>query len=90
MNILPLLIVWVVLALVVLSLFIWRQSVASHEDDSLHVMHGELTQQTSLSQKLDAIDKWGKLLTVIAVVFGLLIAAGYVYGQFVGRSSLGA
>jgi len=90
MNILPLLIVWVVLALVVLSLFIWRQSVASHEDDSLHVMRGELTQQTSLSQKLDVIDKWGKILTVVAVVFGLLIAAAYVYGQFVGRSSLGA
>jgi hypothetical protein len=86
----PLLVVWVVLALGVLTLFLWRQAVARNEDDSLHVMHGALTQQTSLSQKLDVIDKWGKILTVITVVLGLLLAAGYVYGQFAGRSSLGA
>ena len=87
---LPLLVVWIVFALVVLALFIWRQALSSHEDDSLHVMHGVLTQQTSLAQKLDVIDKWGKILTVITVVLGLLIAAAYVYGQFVGRSSVGA
>ena len=73
-----------------LALFVWRQSVARNEDDSLHVMHGALAPQTSMAQKLDVIDKWGKILTVITVVFGLLIAAAYVYGQFVGRSALGA
>jgi hypothetical protein len=36
------------------------------------------------------IDKWGKILTVITVVLGLAIAAAYVYGQFVGRASMGA
>jgi hypothetical protein len=86
----PLLVLWIVLALGVLSLFLWRQAVARNEDDSLHVMHGALTQQTSLAQKLESIDKWGKTLTVITVILGLLIAAGYVYGQFAGRSSLGA
>jgi hypothetical protein len=91
MNIdfLPLLVVWGALVLVVLALFIWRQAVSNHEDDSLHVMHGALSQQTSFAQKLDAIDKWGKIMTVITVVAGLLIAAAFVYGQFVGRSSLG-
>ena len=90
MSYLPLLTVWIVLALVVLALFVWRQSVARNEDDSLHVMHGALAPQTSMAQKLDVIDKWGKILTVITVVSGLLIAAAYVYGQFVGRSALGA
>ena len=61
------------------------RSVASNEDDSLHVLHGALTQQTTVAQKLDVIDKWGKILTVITVVFGLLIAAAYVYAQFVGQ-----
>ena len=89
-NSLPLTIVWIALALVVLTLFIWRQVVSSHEDDSLHVMHGALKQQTSMAQKLDAIDKWGKILTVITVILSLLLAAAYVYGQFVGRSSVGA
>jgi Flp pilus assembly protein TadB len=90
MNYLPLVVVWAALALVVLALFVWRQTVARNEDDSLHVMHGALTQQTSVAQKLDVIDKWGKILTVITVVFGLLIAVAYVWGQFTGRSSLGA
>ena len=90
MSLLPLLIVWVVLALGVLTLFLWRQAVARSEDDSLHVMHGTLTSQTSLSQKLDVIDKWGKTLTVITVVLGLVIAIAYVYLQFVHPSSMGA
>ena len=90
MNLFPLLVVWVVLALSVLALFIWRQGVARGEDDSLHVMHGAIaTQQTSLAQKLEVIDKWGKIMTVITVVLGLAIAAAYVYGQFAGRSSVG-
>jgi uncharacterized membrane protein len=88
-NLFPLLVVWVLLALSVLALFVWRQAVARGEDDSLHVMHGALTQQTSMAQKLDVIDKWGKIMTVITVVLGLLIAAAYVYGQFSGRSSVG-
>jgi uncharacterized membrane protein len=90
LNLFPMLIVWVVLALGVLALFVWRQSVARDEDDSLHVMHGTLTQQTTLAQKLETLDKWGKIMTVITVVLGLLIAAAYVYGQFAGRSSVGA
>jgi hypothetical protein len=90
MNLLPLLVVWTVFALGVLALFLWRQAVARNEDDSLHVMHGVITQQTSLALKLDAIDKWGKIMTVVTVVLGLLIAAAFVYGQFAGRSSVGA
>ncbi|MEO8593027.1 MAG: hypothetical protein ABI759_06885 [Candidatus Solibacter sp.] len=89
-NLVPLVVVWGVLALVVLGLFIWRKSVASDEDDTLHVSRGVLTQQVAVAQKLDMIDKWGKILTLIAVISGLLIAAAYVYGQFVGRAALGA
>ena len=90
MSLFPLVIVWIVSALVVLALFLYRQSLARNEDDSLHVMHGTLTSQTTLSAKLDVVDKWGKIATVVTVVLGLLLAAAYVYGQFVGRPSVGA
>ena len=53
----------------------------------LHVLHGTLTSQTTVAQKLDVIDKWGKILTVITVVFGLLMAAAIVYAQFVRKAS---
>jgi len=89
LNYLPLIVTWGVLALAVLALFIRRQVISNHEDDSLHVLHGALNQQVSMAQKLDQIDKWGKILTVVTVIFGLLLAAAYVYGQFVGRASIG-
>ena len=81
---------WILVTASVIVLFIWRKIVAGKEDDTLHVNSGSLTQQTSMAQKLDQIDKWGKIMTVVAVLLGLLVAAAFVYGQFVGRASMGA
>jgi hypothetical protein len=86
----PFVALWIVVTASVIVLFIWRKIVSGKEDDTLHLNSGTLTQQTSLAQKLELIDKWGKIMTVVAVLLGLLVAAGYVYGQFVGRASMGA
>jgi hypothetical protein len=82
--------VWILVTAIVIALFVWRKVVAGKEDDTLHVNTGTFTDQTVIAQKLDQIDKWGKIMTVIAVVLGILVAAAYVYGQFVGRASMGA
>jgi hypothetical protein len=37
--------------------------------------------QVALAHKMDAVDKWGKTLTVLTVAIGLLIAAAYLYAQ---------
>ena len=60
-----------------------RRVVASHEDDNLHVLDGGGANQTVVAQKLDQIDKWGKLLTVIAVVYGVLLGVAYAYQAWV-------
>jgi hypothetical protein len=86
----PFVALWIVVTATVIVLFIWRKIVAGKEDDTLHVNSGALTQQTDLAQKLDQIDRWGKIMTVVAAVLGLLVAAAYVYGQFIGRASMGA
>jgi ABC-type iron transport system FetAB permease component len=86
----PFVALWIVVTAIVIVLFIWRKIVAGKEDDTLHVNSGSTTQQTVIAQKLDQIDKWGKIVTVLAVVLGILVAAAYVYGQFVGRASMGA
>lgn len=81
--------VWICLAVAVIVLFFWRKSVASHEDDSLHVLEadGEApAQQAALASKLERLDKWAKILTVIAVVFGLVIGGVYAYQVFVQMS----
>jgi hypothetical protein len=76
----------IVLAAVVIALFVWRQSVARKEDDTVHVMHGELAEQKLVAAKLDKLDKWGKSFTVVTVLLGLLVGALYVY-QFWSNSS---
>jgi len=87
---LPSIIVWAVVALAVVALIIRRKIVSNKEDDTLHVLHGTLSEQSAVASKLEVIDKWGKILTVVAVVMGLLIAAAYVYESFFNRPSMGA
>ncbi len=84
----PLIAIWSVLALAVLVLFIRRKTIAAREDDNIHVMSGPNPEQSAIAAKLDVIDKWGKILTVITVVLGLAIGALYVYSVFVGRPSV--
>ncbi len=86
----PYFIFWVVLAVIVIGMIIWRKAVSSHEDDSLHVLDGgAVSQQVSVNQKLDMIDKWGKILTAVTIVFGLILAAIYLYQSWIAMSKLG-
>ena len=86
-DLIPYVAVWSVVALSVIVLFVRRKMVASKEDDHLHVLHGAITEQVNVASKLDAIDKWGKILTVVAMVLGLAIASVYVYTSFVTRGA---
>ena len=82
MNLTPYISLWVVMAVGVLALAAYRLAVARHEDQSLHLSENEahlVRAQTKIFRRIETIDWWGKLLTVIAVVYGLTIAAGYLY-----------
>ena len=82
----PFLALWLLLAAAVIVVAFWRRSVAVHEDDTLHLRPEDLgtpAQQAVTGQKLQLIDKWGKLLTIIAVGYGLLLAALYLYKGWV-------
>jgi len=80
-NLLPFLIVWLALALSVIGLILRHRAIAGQEDAHLDVLESAAVaqQHTALSQKLEAVDKWGKILTAIAVVYGLALAAFYLY-----------
>jgi hypothetical protein len=84
-NLIPYAAVWAVVALSVIVLLVMRKMVASKEDDQLHVLHGASAQQVSVATKLEVIDRWGKILTVVAVVLGVAIATVYVYSSFTTR-----
>ena len=81
-SLLPFLAGWIALACGVAILAIYRKTIASHEDDTLHVSAanvGNISQQAEVAQRLEVVDRWGKLLTVIVVVYGLALAAAYTY-----------
>jgi len=93
MSLIPFLILWVAMALTVLALFVWRKMVTRDEDDNLHVLDGGAAQKTAtqlaVAEKLDLIDKWGKIITVVALVFGVILGGLFVYQSWIQNSHLG-
>ncbi len=82
----PFIVLWALLALAVIALIIYRRVVSASEDDMIHVGDAAAavtSQQVTVAQKLDQIDKWGKTLTVVVVVYGIVLGAVYVYQSWV-------
>ena len=82
----PFLALWLVVIAAVIVVAFWCRSVAVQEDPALHLgaAHaGTAAQQIAVAKKLEQIDKWMKILTVVAVVFGLLLGAAALYKAWV-------
>lgn len=89
-NFTPYAVIWGLLALVVLLMAGYRKMISVKEDETLHLGNPtESTHQIEIAHKLEVVDKWGKLLTVIAAVYGLLLAIAYTYQTWVQASNLG-
>jgi hypothetical protein len=83
MNWTPYLSIWSFFALIVIVLAIYRKMLSAREDDSLHVSEGTanlVSQQVAVAAKIAVVEKWGKSLTAVVVVAGLVMAAIYIYG----------
>lgn len=78
-NLLPYAVFWGLLAIIVVVLIIYRKSISSREDDSIHLEGSMPSEQVALDHKLGLVDRWGKTLTVITVVYGLALAGVYMY-----------
>ncbi len=79
-NLLPYAIAWAVLALIVIGLALYRRSISANEDDSIHLSGGvaAVSEQVDTAKRLEMVDKWGKVLTVVLAVTGLVL--GVLYG----------
>ena len=83
-NFTPWMILWAALALAVLVMAGYRKIVSVREDERLHLVNpSESARQLAIFHKLERIDKWGKLLTVVAAIYGLLLAIAYTYQTWV-------
>ncbi len=93
MSFIPFIVLWCLLAVTIMALFVWRKMVASKEDDNLHVLDGasavKSSEQVAVAQKLDLIDKWGKIVTVVVVVYGVILAGAYVWQSWLQNSRVG-
>ena len=61
----------------------YRKMLAGREDDSIHVSDGAsrlIPEQIATAQRIQVVEKWGKSLTAVVVVAGLVLAAVYFYG----------
>ena len=82
--------IWAVLAIAVVALVIWRKTVSDSEDDVIHVQEAEagmLAQQAAVAQKLEVIDRWGKIFTALAILYGVFLGGLYVYTGWVQSST---
>ena len=87
-NFLPLIVLWGVMAISVLVLIVWRKSVASQEDDQVHLLNtAGVPHQVEVAHKLEVIDKWGKIVTAVTVAYGVVLAALYLYQTWVQTST---
>lgn len=84
-NLIPFAVTWAILALVIIALVVYRRMVGRSEDATLHVLDGDVARvphQVVVTQKLESIDRWGKALTIMLVLYGLLLAVIYGYQSF--------
>lgn len=88
MKMIPLLISWGVIAALVILLAIYRKVVARGEDDTLHVDGNAVARQSELAQRLTTIDRWGKILTVIAAVTALGLLALFLYNGWMESNQI--
>jgi len=82
---------WAILAVVVLGLALYRFALAGHEDESLHVSAVEakkVVEQQQVFVKLNRVEFWGKLLTVVVILYGLVIAGAYLYHSWLQSSQV--
>ena len=79
-------IVWAVLTLFIIGLALYRKFESHvHEDDLVHLAEGEgkfIPNQVATARLLDRIDGWGKTLTVVDLVFGLVLVAIVLYNAW--------
>ncbi len=85
LRLIPHLVIWAVLATVVVFLALYRRRINAKSDELLHVLDSEAQQlpgQEAVAKKLESVDRWGKILTAIAILYALGIAAYYMISVF--------
>ena len=82
MSITFVVVIWALFGIATLGLALYRKLLANQENDVIQLGAGEeakIPQQQELARKLHSVDSWGKSLTVVTAVIGLVLAGSYLY-----------
>jgi len=74
-------VIWVVMALATGGLALYRKFLSREEVDVIHLRETESTvvsSQETFAHRLEAIDRWGKILTIALIAYGVVLACGYL------------
>jgi hypothetical protein len=73
---------WAVLAGIVLVLALYRNLLSKGHFTVLHVRRSELPMvpgEAAYAERLNRIDRWGKVLTTAVLIYGIALATLFVY-----------
>jgi hypothetical protein len=76
--------IWAVLTTVVVVLAIGRRRIAIRADESLNVPDAHaaaIPAQAEIARKLAIVDRWGKTLTIVSILYLLCIAVAFIYSS---------
>jgi hypothetical protein len=76
---------WGILGVTVLALAAYRTQLGRREDDRIHFSDTEaalVSQQNQFAHRIEVIEKWGKSLTVLLVLYGIALGGYYLYTLF--------
>jgi len=91
-NIMPLALSWGALTLIVIGLAFYKKRLDEHIHNHMHVHASDgssLQGQVAEVHKCEVVERWGKLLTVAVVLYGLAILGILVYHQWQLASTVG-
>ena len=87
----PIVMIWVVLGVATLGLALYRKLITANEEDLVHLADGEerqIPEQVTLARKLEVIDRWGKILTIVTLILGVAIGIAYMYQAWLDPRSV--
>ena len=74
---------WVILAVVVVGLALYRKFISAHEEDHyVHMTESELKMvphQVAVNRKIMLVERLGETLTLVTLIAGIALACIYIY-----------
>jgi hypothetical protein len=81
---------WAILTLCVVGLALYRKYFSARQEGAPEMFGSDafIHHQEDVAHRLDVIDRWGKMLTVVSFVFGIALAVVFLYNAWVMSTRL--